>query len=126
MKTDYNYRKIVMYVDLNGGGNLFGGTALAWIDEAAAISVMDFAGKIPENSSFVTKLISDINFKSPGHLNDIICISTEIYRIGVSSITLKMTMINNSTQEEIISVDKMIFVLVGCDGKSMPHNLSLS
>ena len=34
---EFRTRKIVMPAHLNGAGNLFGGQALAWIDEEAAV-----------------------------------------------------------------------------------------
>lgn len=108
-----------MYGDLNGYGNLFGGKALAWIDLAGGIAVMNTA----KDHNFVTKYISEINFRAPATVNDVIKIIINIIEFGTTSITLTCEMVNNTTEEVILTVDKMVFVQIDDNGKPIPHNL---
>lgn len=119
---EFRTRKIVMPANLNGAGNLFGGQALAWIDEEAAV----FASCQLGASNVVTKFMSEINFKAPGHLNDIIEIGTELTAVGKTSMTVTCKMRNKTTGEEILSVEKIVFVLLDENGKPKEHSLSKS
>lgn len=114
----YRSRKIVKNADLNGSDRLFGGQALAWIDEECAI----FAMCQLNLKSIVTKVMSGIDFKAPAYLGDIIEIGCDVVKVGSSSITIKCTMRNKTTCREIITVDEIVFVNIGPDGKAAPHN----
>lgn len=114
----YRNRRLVKSADLNGAGKLFGGQALAWIDEEAAIYAMCRLG----TSNIVTKAMSVINFKSPASLGDIVEIGCDLVKFGRTSITVKCTVRNKTTQREIITVDEIVFVHVGADGRPTPHN----
>jgi acyl-CoA thioesterase YciA len=78
-------RHIVMEKDLNKYGHLFGGVILAWIDEAAALYVMEQIGY----SDFVTVSLDDADFKAPGHRGDAILIYGRIARRGRSSVAVE-------------------------------------
>lgn len=117
---EYRTRKIIMHADLNGAGTLFGGRALAWIDEEAAV----FAACQIQNSSIVTKCMSNIDFKAPAHLNDIVEIGAELISYGNTSITVRCSIRNKTTQQEIVNVDRIVFVCVDKDGKPTPHNMT--
>lgn len=69
--------------------------------------------------------MSNIDFKSPAHLNDIVEIGTDIVSMGNSSITVTCTIRNKTTKQEILTVDKITFVHVDENGKSKPHGKSL-
>lgn len=115
---EYRTRKIVKGGDLNGAGNLFGGRALEWIDEEGAIFAFCQLGH-PKN--LVTKAMSDIEFLAPGHANDLIEIGCETVAMGRSSITIKVSMRNKTTGNEIVTVDKMVFVNIDDNGNPSPH-----
>jgi acyl-CoA hydrolase len=103
--------------DLNPNGTLFGGQLLAWIDEEAALyTVIQL-----ENSKIVTKYISEINFMSSAIQGDIIEIGIEVTKFGKSSMTLKCEARNKMTRETILTVDNIIMVNLGDDGKPKPH-----
>ena len=116
---EYKSRKIVMPADLNGNQTLFGGKALAWIDEESAI----YAACQLNTANIVTKAMSNINFIHPAHIGDIIEIGTKLVRVGRTSITVKCTMRNKTTAQEIITVDEITFVHIDHDGKPTPHNV---
>lgn len=116
----FRTRKIIKPEDLNPRGTLFGGQLLKWVDEEAAI----FAICQLETNQIVTKLISEIDFVSPAFQGDIIEIGVEVANLGKSSLTLKCVVQNKTTKKEILKVDKMVFVCVNEEGKSVPHGIT--
>lgn len=115
----YRTRKMVMPANLNGANALFGGQALAWIDEEAAIFAVCQMG----THRLVTKAMSKVDFKAPAHLGDIIEIGCDVVRVGTTSLTVCCTMRNKTTQQEILTVDEIVFVSLGEDGRPTPHNM---
>lgn len=113
----FRNRNMVKSADLNGAGHLFGGQALAWIDEEAAI----FAMCQLDTTNIVTKAMSSIDFKAPAHLGDIIEIGCEVVKFGTTSITVKCIMRNKTTKLDILTVEQIVFVHLGPDGRSAPH-----
>ncbi|WP_258101721.1 acyl-CoA thioesterase [Marinoscillum pacificum] len=111
-------RKWIKPEDLNPNGSLFGGQLLSWIDEEAAIFAMCQLGN---NKHIVTKFISEIDFKSSAKTGDIIEMGMEVVKFGQSSLTLKCLVRNKVTKEEIITIDKIVFVNLDADGKPQPH-----
>ena len=103
--------------DLNYANSLFGGRALEWIDEEAALyTVIQL-----ENSKIVTKYVSEINFMSSAKQGDIIEIGIDVVNFGKSSITLKCVARNTMTRETILTVDNIIMVNLDENGKPKPH-----
>ncbi|SHI88459.1 acyl-CoA thioesterase [Pseudozobellia thermophila] len=113
----FHTRKWVKPEDLNANETLFGGRVLAWIDEEAALySIIQL-----ENKKVVTKYMSEINFMSTAKQGDIIEIGIEVVKFGVSSLTLNCEVRNKMTRETIVTVDNIIMVNLGDDGKPKPH-----
>jgi acyl-CoA hydrolase len=113
----FHSRKWVKPEDLNPNGTLFGGRLLEWIDEEAALYTIIQL----ENSKIVTKYISEINFMSSAKKGDIIELGIEVTKFGKSSLTLKCEARNKMTRETILTVDNIIMVNLGEDGKPKPH-----
>jgi len=113
----FHTRKWVKPEDLNPNGTLFGGRLLAWIDEEAALyTVVQL-----DNSKIVTKYMSEIDFNSKAVKGDIVEIGMEVKKFGKSSLTLKCEVRNMMTRETIITVDNIIMVNLGPNGKPIPH-----
>jgi len=113
----FHTRKWVKPEDLNPNGTLFGGRLLAWIDEEAALyTVVQL-----DNPKIVTKYMSEINFNSKALEGDIVEIGIEVKKFGKSSLTLKCEVRNMMTRETIITVEDIIMVNLGKDGKPKPH-----
>ncbi|MCE9498993.1 MAG: acyl-CoA thioesterase [Leptospira sp.] len=110
---------IIMSKDLNSHGNLFGGTILAWVDEAAAL----YAMKQISYSNIVTVNIDDVNFRSPGRNGDFVQIYSAIEKTGNSSLTVRTVAAsyNSVTKEkrEIINC-KVRFVCLDEKGRPFP------
>ena len=87
-------RHIVMERDLNSFGNLFGGVILAWLDEAAALFVMEKTGY----GNIVTVSMDDVRFKAPGRRGDAIVISCRVVTTGRSSITVEARALVNEPE----------------------------
>ena len=113
----FHTRKWVKPEDLNANGTLFGGELLAWIDEEAALYTIIQL----ENSKVVTKYMSEINFMASAKQGDIIEIGIEVTKFGKSSMTLKCEARNKMTRETILTIDNLIMVNLGPDGKPKPH-----
>ena len=113
----FHTRKWVRPEDLNANGTLFGGRVLAWVDEEAAIySIIQL-----ENKKVVTKYMSEINFMSTAEKGDIVEIGIEVVKFGKSSLNLNCEVRNKMTHETIVTVDNIIMVNLGEDGKPKPH-----
>jgi acyl-CoA hydrolase len=103
--------------DLNPNGSLFGGKLLAWIDEESAIYAMIQL----QNQKIVTKLMSEINFVSSAKQGEIIEMGIVATHFGRTSITMRCEVRNKMTKDTILSIDKIVFVNMGEDGKPAPH-----
>ena len=114
----FNTRKWVKPEDLNPNETLFGGQLLAWIDEEAALYTIIQL----ENPRIVTKYMSQINFMASAKKGDIVEIGMEVIKFGNTSITLKCEARNKMTRETILTVDKIIMVNLGEDGKPIAHH----
>ncbi len=114
---NFHTRKWIKPEDLNPNGTLFGGRLLEWIDEEAAL----YAIIQLENQRTVTKYMSEINFRSSAKKGDIIEIGIEPIKFGNSSLTLACEVRNKMTREVIITIDSIIMVSLGENGKPTAH-----
>lgn len=77
-------RHLIMSPHLNSNNTLFGGTLLAWLDEAGAI----MASKEFKSEKIVTLLMDTVKFTNPGFINEMVTIKGEVTHRGNTSITL--------------------------------------
>lgn len=117
---EFHFRKMVMDKDLNPAGSLFGGRALEWIDEEAAIFAYCQL-KYPDQ--LVTKLMSTINFMAPAHKGDLVGIGCRTVAVGTTSVTIECLLRNKKTKADIVHLEKIVFVNLK-DGKPFPHNIT--
>ena len=101
-------RRLVMPNDLNYANSLFGGRALEWIDEEAAI----WAICQLETNCLVTKHIGEISFESPALQGDIVEFGLETKAVGRTSITVSCLERNKATKKTICFADDIVFVKV--------------
>ncbi|MGE5106406.1 MAG: acyl-CoA thioesterase [Sphingobacteriales bacterium] len=114
---NFHTRKWVKPEDLNPNHSLFGGRLLQWIDEEAAL----YAIIQLENRHIVTKFISEINFISSPVQGDIIEIGIVATHFGRTSLTMQCEVRNKLTREQILTIDKIVFVNLDENGKPVPH-----
>ncbi|WP_461532389.1 acyl-CoA thioesterase [Sinomicrobium sp.] len=113
----FHTRKWVKPEDLNPNGTLFGGRLLQWIDEEAALYTIIQL----ENKKVVTKFMSDINFVDSAREGDIVEIGIDVVEFGRSSVTLRCRVRNTMTRATIISIDRIVMVNLGADGRPQAH-----
>ena len=119
-QIEFTTRKWVRPEDLNANGTLFGGSLLKWIDEEATIYAILQLG----NRRVVTKIISEINFVASAIEGDLIEMGLVATKFGTTSITMRAEVRNMITQKSILTVDHIVFVGLGEDGKPMPHGFT--
>ena len=114
---NFHTRKWVKPEDLNPNGTLFGGRLLEWIDEEAALYTIVQL----ENKHIVTKFMSEINFINAPVQGDIIEMGIEATKFGRTSITLRCEVRNKMTREDILTIEQIVMVNLGPDGKPAAH-----
>ena len=119
MNMKYFTRKMIAHKDLNSNGTLFGGRVLDWIDEEAYI----YCSCQLNNDRVVTRSMSNIDFLASAIRGDIIEIGMETVNFGKTSITVRCNVRNKRTEKTITSVDEIVFVNLGPDGKPAPHGV---
>ncbi len=112
-EISFRTRKWIKPEDLNANGTLFGGSLLRWIDEEAAIYVMIQLG----NERVVIKYISEINFVSSAQQGDIVEMGLRATAFGRTSMTMRAEVRNLFTRQSILTIEKMVFVNLGPDGR---------
>lgn len=111
-------RRLVMPSDLNYANSLFGGRALEWIDEEAAI----YAICQLETNCLVTKHIGEISFESPALQGDVVEFGLVTKKVGKTSITVTCLVRNKATKKTICLADDIVFVQVDPETRQpIPH-----
>lgn len=121
MTLKFRTRKLIKPEDLNGRNTLFGGRLMSWIDEECAI----YCACQMKTHQIVTKYISEMNFMSPAYQGDMIEIGVETVSVGRTSLTLSAVVRNKDTKENLIQVDRLVFVSVDAAGRPVPHASAL-
>lgn len=101
-------RRLVMPSDLNYANSLFGGRALEWIDEEAAI----YAICQLDTNCLVTKHIGAISFESAALQGDVVEFGLATKKVGKTSITITCLVRNKITKKSICLADDIVFVKV--------------
>jgi acyl-CoA hydrolase len=108
--------------DLNYANSLFGGRALEWIDEEAAI----YAICQLDTNVLVTKHIGEISFESPAMQGDIVEFGLMTKRLGRTSITVTCLVRNKVTKKTICVADDIVFVCVDPKTRlAVPHGKTM-
>lgn len=108
-------RHLVMERDLNYFGNLFGGTMLAWVDEASAIYVMQSIGY----TNFVTVALDDVEFKAPARSGASVVFYCKTENTGRSSIEVRTRAFVHTPETDAIEeiIDCRVSFVCLKDGK---------
>lgn len=115
-------RRLVMPSDLNYANSLFGGRALEWIDEEAAI----YAICQLDTNCLVTKHIGAISFESAALQGDVVEFGLATKKVGKTSITITCLVRNKITKKSICLADDIVFVKVDPQTrKPIPHGKTL-
>ena len=82
-RGELSLRTLAMPADANPNGDIFGGWVLSQMDIAAGMT----AGQ-RSKGRVATVAIDGMVFKRPVYVGDILCVYTEIERVGTTSMTL--------------------------------------
>jgi acyl-CoA thioesterase YciA len=116
-RGELSLRTVAMPADTNPSGDIFGGWIMSLMDLAAGVAAGTHAkGRV------VTAAVSNLSFIRPVHVGDVVCVYTEVNRIGRSSITLGVeTWVLRRGQGERVRVTAAEFVLVAVDDGGRPR-----
>ena len=105
-------------MDVNFGGNIHGGAAMKWLDEAGYVCACAWSGYY-----CVTAFVGDINFNSSIAVGHLVKINAKIIHTGRTSMHLALELYSSDP----IGVKKsksihcmMVFVALDKDGKPVP------
>ena len=108
-------KRIVLASDIGIHGNLFGGTLMAWMDEAAAA----FATEYCYTPNMVTVKVGEMLFKKPLKAGHHVRIYGEVLKLGITSITLSLEARKYSlysAEETLVCSTNTTFVRIDDDG----------
>lgn len=116
---------LVMHSHLNAANTLFGGLLIQWVDEAAAIYVMELL----KTHNIVTKKISEVVYSEPTRLGDVLEFLMRPKHVGTTSITVQCIVQakiidRDDTERTILNCD-LVFVKVDKIGRPQAHNVIL-
>ncbi len=110
--------KIVMPGQANARGTLFGGVALAMMDEAAAIVALRHARK-----PVVTAHIASVDFKAPILQGDAVEVTARLVSVGRTSMRILLETYGENLftgERRFCTSAEFVFVAMGEDGKPTP------
>ena len=108
-----------MAKDIGVHGNLFGGTLMAWIDEAAAAYATEYCF----TPNMVTVHVGELTFRKPLKSGNHIRIYGEVMNMGRTSLTLNIEARKYnvySGEETVVCTTSITFVRIDDDGTPTP------
>jgi acyl-CoA thioesterase YciA len=107
--------------DIGIHDNMFGGTILALIDDAAA----SYVSQICDTQRVVTLKIDELVFKKAVKVASILKIYGEVVEFGNTSVTISIDVRKHNVYtgaQETVTHTKMVFVRIDDDGKPRPFH----
>ena len=111
--------KVCMTKNIGVHGNLFGGSMLSWLDEAA----LAYACQVANSTRMVTRSMSEVTFERPVKEGRIVKIYGDVVKIGNTSITINLEARSHNQftgKQKIVCQTKMVFVQIDAESESMP------
>jgi acyl-CoA thioesterase YciA len=108
-------RTICMPSDTNQYGDIFGGWLLGQMDVAGGI----FAAETAQGRT-ATIAVDAMTFKKPVNVGDVMCVYTDLIRIGTTSITVHVeawVIRRNQTARLLVTEGNFTYVALGDDHK---------
>ena len=105
--------------DIGVHDNMFGGTILSLIDDAAA----SYASQICDTQKIVTLKIDELVFKRAVKVGSILKIYGKVIAFGNTSVTIMIDLRKHNVytgDQETVTHTKMVFVRIDDDGKPRP------
>ena len=104
-------RTLAMPADTNPAGDIFGGWVMSQMDIAGAIAAVERAqGRV------VTVAVDSMTFIAPVKVGDVLCVYTDIQRVGTTSITVGLeAWVRRNRLDDRTKVTEARFVYVSLD-----------
>lgn len=111
-------RTLAMPADANPNGDIFGGWVLSQMDIAAGISAGQRA-----RTRVATVAIDAMSFQLPVFVGDVLCVYTEVTRVGRTSMTLQVeawAMRNRQGHRVKVTEGRFTFVAIDDERRPIP------
>ena len=118
MPSSVTLTKIVMPGQANAMGTLFGGVALAMMDEAAAIVALRHA-----RGTVVTAHVESVDFRAPIYQGEAAEVTATLASVGRTSMRIHLEMWGENLmtgERRFCTTAEFVFVAMGADGKPTP------
>ncbi len=112
-RGNLSLRTVAMPADTNPNGDIFGGWLVSQMDLAAFT-----CAKKTSYSRVATVGIESINFIQPVAVGDVVCLYTELLRIGRTSMRIRVQVwkiAHKSQDEQRVKVTEGVFTFVAID-----------
>ena len=111
-------RTLAMPADTNPAGDIFGGWVMSQMDIAGAIAAVErVRGRV------VTVAVEAMTFIAPVKVGDILCVYTEVERVGTTSITIAIeawARRGRLADRVKVTQGRFVYVSLGEDGRKRP------
>jgi acyl-CoA thioesterase YciA len=110
-------RTLAMPADANPSGDIFGGWVLSQMDIAGGVTASQRArGRV------ATVAVTAMTFHLPVYVGDVLCVYTEIEKVGRTSITvaLEAWALRRLGERARVTEGRFVFVALGEDGRPRP------
>lgn len=116
-RGELSLRMVAMPADTNPVGDIFGGWIMALMDLAAGTAAAARA-----KGRTATAAVSHLSFLRPVKVGDVVCVYTEVVRVGRTSMTLAVEAWalprGHGERHKVTAAE---FVMVAVDDKGRPH-----
>jgi acyl-CoA thioesterase YciA len=111
-------RTLAMPADANPSGDIFGGWVLSQMDIAGGVTASQRArGRV------ATVAVTAMTFHLPVYVGDVLCVYTEIEKVGRTSITVALeawALRRRLGERARVTEGRFVFVALGEDGRPRP------
>lgn len=116
-RGELSLRTLAMPRDANPNGDIFGGWVISQMDIAAGM-----AASLRSRGRAATVAIDGMVFKLPVYVGDILCVYTDIQRVGTTSMTIHVeAWVLRDRQGARIKVTEGVFTFVAIDDERKPR-----
>jgi len=117
-RGELSLRTVAMPADTNPAGDIFGGWIMSLMDLAAGISAA-----VRAKGRTVTAAVSHLSFLRPVKVGDVVCVYTEVFRVGRTSMSLAVeawAMPRGLGERHKVTAAEFVIVAVDAHGKPRP------
>lgn len=107
---------LIMQQHLNGGGRLFGGALMQWLDEVAGVVAMRHA----ETYRVVTAAVDNLQFKHAIYEGEIVVLKGYVTYVGRTSMEVEIDTYVEQPDGMRHTVNQAFFVMVAVDEDQKP------